>query len=146
MLQPDTPTWKAKLRAARVAVLDALSPEESESRAAADLADREARAERRAARSAQALLINQRLSLGDTLDEIAGRLGITVGALRLRARRWGYALRQRKGFRWLSAWVSERHVATLDGLAASWGVSREKALEEVLSDALAARAQRRAAA
>jgi hypothetical protein len=141
----EPPTWKTKLRAFRLTALASLTPEEAEARVAADRAEVAARALRREARAAQALLINQRAALGDTPEEIAGRVGISVAALRRRARRAGHFLAQRKGFRRLAAWVSNRHVETLDRLAATWGMSREKALEELIAGTLAARMQRRAA-
>lgn len=111
MSQSDGPSWKEKWRATR--------------------------AERRAKRAAESLLINQRVALGDTPIEIADRLEISLRALQRRAERWGHALRQRAGFRRLSAWVADRHVAGLDKLAADAGLSREKALERILAGALA---------
>ena len=143
-MQPD-PTWREKMRAARRAALAALSPGEAAQRVADDMAAWAERSARREAKAAQALLVNQRVLLGDTPEEIAARIGITVRNLRHRARRWGHALMQRKGFRRLSVWVSSAHVETLDRLAAAWGVSREKALEELAATALTARAQRRVA-
>lgn len=132
-MQPDVPLWKAKLRAGRAAALASLTIEEEAERAAEDFAERHARASRRAARSGQALLVNQRTLLGDTPAEIAARLGIGVAALRARARRWGHSLVQRAGYRRVSAWIADRHVRALDALAAEAGLSREKALEALLA-------------
>jgi hypothetical protein len=139
----DGAAWKSKLQAGRLAALASLTPEEAAQRAADDAAERRARAERKAAKAEQAALVNQRLALGDTPEEIAGRLGITLRALQARARTWGHALAQRAGFRRLSAWVAERHVRQLDALAAEAGLTREQALERIaaaiLGDGVAAR-------
>lgn len=136
-MQPDVPLWKAKLRAGRLATLASLTPEEEAQRAADDAAERRARASRRAQKAAEALLVNQRAVLGDTPQEIAGRLDIGVAALRGRARRWGHALMQRAGYRRLSSWIADRHVRLLDALAVEVGLSREKVLEALLAAALA---------
>jgi hypothetical protein len=142
-MQPDAHSWRAKLRAGRLAALATLTPEEAAQRAEDDAAERRARAARRAAKAAQSVLVNQRAALGDTPEEIAGRLGISLRALQARARTWGYALAQRAGFRRISAWVAERHVRALDTLAVEAGIPREKALERivaaVLGDLVAAR-------
>ena len=142
-MQPEIPSWKVKLRASRIAALAALTPAEAAQRAADAAAARAERGERRAARAAQALHINQRIVLGDKPEEFAEHLGVTVDAVRKRARRWGHALMQRSGFRRLSAWVADRHVRALDALASDAGLSREKVLEEILAallgDAIAAR-------
>jgi hypothetical protein len=129
----DLPSWKAKLREARAAALASMTPEEAAQREADDAARRGWRAERRAARAAEALLVNQRAFLGDTPEEIAARLGITSDGLRKRARRWGHVLVQREGFRRLSAWVANRHVWMLDTLTAETGLSRDKVLETILA-------------
>ncbi len=136
LMAAEVSSWKERLRAARLATLASLTPEEAAERMAADAAERAARAERRGARIAKALLINQRAALGDKPQEIAARLGISMPALRARGRRWGHALVQRAGFRRLSAWVADRHVRALDALSADAGVSREKALEAILAAVL----------
>lgn len=135
-MQPDAHSWRAKLRAGRLAALATLTADEAAQRAADDAAERHARAQRRAAKAEQALLVNQRLVLGDTPEEIAGRIGVTLRALQARARTWGYALAQRAGFRRLSAWVADRHVRQLDALAAEAGMNREKALERIVAAVL----------
>ena len=135
-MQPDAHSWRAKLRAGRLSALASLTEEEAAQRVADDAAERHARAERRAAKAAQAMLVNQRAALGDTPEEIAERLGVSVQALRKRARTWGHVLMQRAGFRHLSAWVADRHVRHLDSLAVEAGISREKALEQIVSAVL----------
>ena len=132
----EIPQWKSKLHAARLQALEALSPEERAERLHADAEELAARSERRAARSAQDLFINQRAALGDTPQEIAERLGIGVGALRARGRHSGHVLTQRAGYRRLPAWVATRHVRALDAIAADAGMSREKAVEALLAGLL----------
>ena len=142
-MRPDAHSWRGKLRAGRLAALASLTAEEAAQRVADDAAERHARTERRAAKSAQAMLVNLGVALGYTPEEIASRLGISLRALQARARTWGFALMQRAGFRRLSAWVADRHVRALDALAVEAGISREKALEQIVSavlgDAVASR-------
>lgn len=136
-MQPEFPSWKEKLRIARASALASLTDEEVKAREADDAANRARRAANNAGRAAQALLVNQRLSLGDKPDEISARLDISLRGLQHRAKRWGHALMQRAGFRRLSAWVADRHVSALDRLAADTGLPRDKALERLLAAALA---------
>jgi hypothetical protein len=125
------------LRAARLATIALMTPEENAARIAADAARATGRTLRRRERVAQALLVNQRLSIGDKPEEISARLKISLRSLQRHAKRWGHALVQRAGFRRVSAWVADRHVTQLDKLALEAGVSREKVLERILADALA---------
>jgi hypothetical protein len=92
------------------------------------------------------LLINQRSDIGDTPEEVAGRLGISLASLRESCVRWGFALFQRKGFRQIGAWLRDRLVSVLDAYAAGARISREIAASELLFNALRARQARRAAA
>lgn len=94
----------------------------------------------------RALFISQRAWIGDTPEEIAGRLQISLASLREFCSRWGIALVQRKGFRRIGAWLDDRLVAALDAYAGAEGISREKAASELLSNALRTRQPRRAAA
>lgn len=129
----EAPSWVRKLAAARAVALAAMTPEEVADRGA-EIA---ARAARKAKRLADARLVHERSLAGDTPDEIAARLGIAPRNLFNRAKRWGIVLMRRRGFRWLSAWVSDHRIPALDCLAADLGVTRAAALERLLDAALA---------
>jgi hypothetical protein len=92
------------------------------------------------------LFFNQRSDIGDTPDEVAGRLRISLASLRESCARWLLVLVQRKGFLRIGAWLDDRLVSVLDAYAAGARISREIAASELLSNALRARQARRAAA
>jgi hypothetical protein len=131
-MRREAPSWVRKLAAGRAAALAAMTPEEI----AARQVEIKERIARRSKRLADARLVSERMQAGDTPDEIAAALGIAPRNLFNRAKRWGFTLMRRKGFRWLSSWVRESRIPALDCLAADLGVTRAVALERILDASL----------
>jgi hypothetical protein len=88
------------------------------------------------------LFINRRSDIGDTREEVPGRLGSSLASLPKSCARSGLVLVQRKGFRRIGAWLDDRLVSVLDAYASGEGISPEKAASELLFNTLRAQSRR----
>ena len=132
----EIPEWLRLQREGAARAAEALTVEEAAERRAYWAERRAERSQKAAYRAKIALFVNQRLMHGDKPDEIAKETGVSLAALRKRARRWGHALFERKGFRRVTAWVRDSLVVELDAIAAEMEITRDKAFMLLVEDVL----------